>query len=422
MAYRLPQDADVFPVIVRVSYENIVMIALFQAVSSYKSRVRPTRKFNQSSVPRWVPVNKSFIALTKIILRSAAARLGLAQAAVTLRCLNHQGYRHLLLAEDVRDLFVAASGGAEEFIISTQEANISPFQGFDTEVALSFPVNFKTPGNESQRLGYLVVQMAPGAQSCDDNVKHELSLVIEEIVRVISRYQSRYRSIHWYGDQSFWIGNSAVLRQLDQRIDQLAKRNVPVVIRADKGMGKIIAARRLHDLTCSETAPFIESDCREWEEGTAAAILQSLRSCATGGTLFLRNLDALSAKDLLALRHFCLQWMAAARSGTSLALVFSLSSAAIEPVEIGLGWMVHFVQSLHLPTLNERCDDLRDLTRFFISELALANNLDLHESAWQLLEAHEFPEHVEGLKSLIKQLVLRNQGDLVSAEELHALL
>src|SRR5690606_18458314 len=158
----------------------------------------------------------------------------------------------------------------------------------------------------------------------------------EEIVRVISRYQSRYRSIHWYGDHSFWVGNSEVLRQLDQRIDLLAKRNCPVLIRADKGTGKIIAARRLHDLTCNANAPFVESDCREWEEDAVANMLQSLRSCAAGGTLFLRNIDSLSAKSQQALRHFCLQWMAASRRGNRLGLVFSLSSAAIEPVEVGL--------------------------------------------------------------------------------------
>ena len=408
------------------------MIAFFQVVSSYKNRVRSTRKFNQSSVPRWVPVNKSFIALIKLILRAAAARLEVEQLAVTLRCLNHQGYRHLLLSEDTQDLFVAASGGVEEFIISTQEANASPFRNFDAEVALSLPINFNLQDGKAPRLGYLVVQLAPAARASEEarkeQVRRELMLVIEEIVRVISRYQSRYRSIHWYGDHSFWVGNSEVLRQLDQRIDLLAKRNCPVLIRADKGTGKIIAARRLHDLTCNASAPFVESDCREWEEDAVANMLQSLRSCAAGGTLFLRNIDSLSAKSQQALRHFCLQWMAASRRGNRLGLVFSLSSAAIEPVEIGLSWMTHFVQPLFLPSLRERWDDLQDLTRFFIGELALKQELNLDESAWQLLEAQTFPRHVESLKDLVKRLALRfareapASGVLVSADELATLL
>lgn len=397
------------------------MIALFQTMSSYKSRARPARKFNQSTVPRWVPVNKSFITLTKLILRAAAARMGLAQAAVTLRCLNHQGYRHLLLVDDVRDLFIAAAGGAEEFIISTQEANSTPFNDFDAEAALSLPVDYAVVGNAPHRLGYLVVQMAQGVQAGSE-LRHELQTVIDEIVRVISRYQSRYRSIHWYGDHCFWVGNSHALRQLDQRIDQLAKRNCPVLIRADKGTGKIIAARRLHDIRCSEIAPFIESDCREWEPGSAAAILQSLRSCASGGTLFLRNLDALAARDLLALRHFCLEWMAATRSGESLSLVFSLSRIDIDPVAVGMGWMIHFVEPLPLPSLAERAEDLRDLVQFFIAEFALAGELHLQDDALQLLAKHSFSNHVDGLKSLLKELALRAQGNEITVAQLQPLL
>src|SRR5690606_11505242 len=102
--------------------------------------------------------------------------------------------------------------------------------------------------------------------------------VAAEIVRTIARYQTRYRAIHIYGDHGFWIGNSRALRQLDQRMDQLAKGNLPVLVRADKGTGKVIAARSLHCLARPELAPFIESHCREWEQGNAANILRSLHS------------------------------------------------------------------------------------------------------------------------------------------------
>lgn len=398
------------------------MIALFQSISSSyktmsgnKSGLRPVRRFNQSSVPRWVPVNKSFIALTRFVLQAAVERLGLIQAALTLGCLNHQGHRHVLLAEDVSDLFVAAAGGVEEFIISTQEANHSPFNGFDAQTTLSLPVNFATTERSPHRLGYLVVQMAPGVIA-DSALQQELTLVVDEIVRVISRYQSRYRSIHWYGDHCFWIGNSNALRQLDQRIDQLAKRNCPVLIRADKGTGKMIAARRLHDIRGSENAPFIESDCREWEPGEATTILQSLRSCAQDGTLFLRNLDALCARDLLALRHFCLEWMATSRSGQALGMVFSLSRAALDPVVIGLGWMMHFVEILHLPKLSEREEDLRDLVQFFMAQCNPGELPYLEESAWQLLTGYQFAHQVAGLKQLVCELVEHHQGQSITAD------
>ena len=67
------------------------MIALFQAAITPKPLARAIHKFNQSATAKWVPVNKSFITLTKIILRSAVERLNLAHAAITLRCVTHHG-------------------------------------------------------------------------------------------------------------------------------------------------------------------------------------------------------------------------------------------------------------------------------------------------------------------------------------------
>ena len=404
------------------------MIALFRATKSHKPVARAIHKFNQSATAKWVPVNKSFITLSKIILRAAVERLGLAHAAITLRCVTHQGYRHLLLVNDVQDLQLAAAGRVEEFFISTQEVNTSPFEDFVAETAFSLPLNFKQPQGQPQRLGYLVAQVAPGVAMLGVEAKSEwlakeLALVADEIIRTIGRYQTRYRAIHIYGDQSYWIGNSKALRQLDQRIDQLAKGNKPVLIRADKGCGKVIAARSLHCLSRADTAPFIESDCKEWEEGAAASILQSLHTYANGGTLFVRNIDALSNAGFQALRSF---WLKAANmqfDGTdSLRLMMSLSrvNASVAPMQAQ--WLAQYTQELSLPTMRERQGDLRDLAQFYIREFALTAEFDFTEEAWQLLQATEALLDVEQLKAAIQKLAVIANGVLVSAEELRAVL
>ena len=404
------------------------MIALFRATKSHKPVARAIHKFNQSATAKWVPVNKSFITLSKIILRAAVERLGLAHAAITLRCVTHQGYRHLLLVNDVQDLQLAAAGRVEEFFISTQEVNTSPFEDFVAETAFSLPLNFKQPQGQPQRLGYLVAQVAPGVAMLGVEAKSEwlakeLALVADEIIRTIGRYQTRYRAIHIYGDQSYWIGNSKALRQLDQRIDQLAKGNKPVLIRADKGCGKVIAARSLHCLSRADTAPFIESDCKEWEEGAAASILQSLHTYANGGTLFVRNIDALSNAGFQALRSF---WLKAANmqfDGTdSLRLIMSLSrvNASVAPMQAQ--WLAQYTQELSLPTMRERQGDLRDLAQFYIREFALTAEFDFTEEAWQLLQATEALLDVEQLKAAIQKLAVIANGVLVSAEELRAVL
>jgi hypothetical protein len=404
------------------------MIALFQAAMNHKPVARAIHKFNQSTSAKWVPVNKSFITLSKIILRAAVDRLGLAHAAITLRCVTHQGYHHLLLVNDTQDLQLAAAGKVEEFFISTQEANNSPFEDFTAETTFSLPLDFKQPQGLPQRLGYLVAQAAPGVATPGTEAKpaqltKELALVADEIIRTIGRYQTRYRAIHIYGDQSYWIGNSKALRQLDQRIDQLAKGTQPVLIRANKASGKVIAARSLHCLSRADTAPFIESDCNEWEEGAAASILQSLHTYANGGTLFVRNIDTLSNSSFQALRNFWLKAANARFDGTySVRLIMSLSSEDAPLASSQSQWLAQHALELRLPALRERYGDLRDLAQFYIREFALTAEFDLTEEAWQLLESTDSLVDVEQLKAAIQKLSLIANGALVSAEELRSVL
>jgi DNA-binding NtrC family response regulator len=275
-------------------------------------------------------------------------------------------------------------------------------------------------------LGYLVAQLAPTATSTASKpeiLSRELALVADEIIRTIGRYQTRYRAIHIYGDQSYWIGNSKALRQLDQRIDALAKGTLPVLIRANKGSGKVIAARSLHCLSRADTAPFIESDCKEWEEGAAESILQSLHTYARGGTLFVRNIDALSNTGFQALRNF---WLAAASArfdGThSLRLILSLSRKEADLAPIFAQWLTQHAQELLLPTLTERREDVRDLAQFYIREFTLSDELDLTEEAWQVLESSDCPDNVDELKKAIQKLALIANDALVSADELRAVL
>lgn len=401
------------------------MIALFQAAINHKPFARSIHKFNQSSTAKWVPVNKSFVTLSKIILRAAVARLALTDAAIILRCVTHQGYRHLLLVNDECDMHQTV-GKVEDFFISTQEANVSPFEDFLAEAAISLPLSFKQPHGQPQRLGYLVAQLGPDTPSSSSGLKHinkELTLIADEILRTISRYQTRYRAIHIYGDQSYWIGNSKALRQLDQRIDLLAKGAQPVLIRANKGSGKVIAARSLHCLSRADTAPFIESDCNEWEEGAAASILQSLHTYANGGTLFLRNIDALSTDSFQALRTFWFKAASARFDGTySLRLIMSLSSEDVPLASFQAQWLAQHAQELRLPALSERHGDLRDLAQFYMREFALSAKFDFSEEAWQLLEVTDSLVDVEQLKAVIQKLALIASDSLVSVEELRSVL
>jgi len=176
-------------------------------------------------------------------------------------------------------------------------------------------------------------------------------------------------------------------------------------------------------LSRADIAPFIESDCNEWEEGAAANILQSLHTYANGGTLFVRNIDALSSSSFQALRNFWLKAASTRFDGTySLRLIMSVSSEDAPLASFQTQWLAQHAQELRLPALSERYGDLRDLAQFYIREFALTAEFDLTEEAWQLLESTDSLVDVEQLKAAIQKLALIANGALVSAEELRSVL
>jgi transcriptional regulator with AAA-type ATPase domain len=151
--------------------------------------------------------------------------------------------------------------------------------------------------------------------------------------------------------------------------------------------------------------------------------LQSLHTYANGGTLFVRNIDALSSSSFQALRNFWLKAASTRFDGTySLRLIMSVSSEDAPLASFQTQWLAQHAQELRLPVLSERYGDLRDLAQFYIREFALTAEFDLTEEAWQLLESTDSLVDVEQLKAAIQKLALIANGALVSAEELRSVL
>jgi len=402
------------------------MISIFQSPKSNKPVAKAVYSFDEQSGAKWVPLNKSFITLAKIILHAAAERMDVKGIAVTLRCITHQGYRHLLLCSDQLNDTSSALGAAEEFIISNEDSLTPSHERFSHLDTVSVSMDY-----QGQRLGYLLATLPEtdfieqGMRRPPRLIEAELQVVASELGSIITRYQTRYRAIFIYGDQSYWIGNSAALRQLDKRIEQLKDVTKPILIRGNKGTGKTIAARSLHCSRHQGILPFIESSCNEWQEGASASILQALYTYAKGGTLYLRNVDTLSGNNLQVLQDF---WetikkdLAVKGVDEAAGIIFSVSRKHYSNAHDLNEWLKDNTVELPLPDLADRREDLRDLVNFFIQEYTLSVEFDFTEHAWRLLEAFNWRENVAQLKRVIQKVALVAEGPLISVSLLEPLL
>lgn len=366
-----------------------------------------------------VPIDDHFVTGIKAILHSTVERLQLVNAATMLRGLTCEDSRYLIIGEQLPEAEILKLTKAEEFFTSTElSMSLQPAQ-LSTQESVSLSINVN-----SQRLGYLVVATDTTTITAG-TLQLGLAHAATEVVALVKRYQTRRRMLATFGPQPYFTGCSRALRQLDQQINKLAAAAMPVVIRGDKGTGKLMAARALHchghEHEQVGLRPFIESSCEDWERDGVERTLLELWSYARGGTLFLRNVDKLPLASFKVLREF---WRTKTAVDTSAAsevkarLLVSLSSSDPFPVDENSlleQWLEFNFLDLRLPSLNERRLDVRTLGRYFIDEYHLDIHFDLSEDAWQLLETFHWPENVQQLKRLIQKLAVMIEAPQVSA-------
>lgn len=225
-------------------------------------------------------------------------------------------------------------------------------------------------------------------------------------------------------------GRHPALRAAVSLVENLAARRCAVVIRGERGTGKELLARHLHER--AGAGPFVRVDCADSVPlGLDAAAHASrsrfrlLQRSASGGTLFLDELSALpiELQDRLpeALRAAAADFQdgtprviasVAEESGRSLGdrLSHRLLShlAAIEVV---------------LPALRHRRSDIPVLVDHFIA--AFSDRHGVHRCAIERealvrLWRHDWPGNIRELESVLERLVVLCRGTVIRAAHLPA--
>lgn len=360
--------------------------------------------FSTNNPTKLVPIDAEFKAAIKVVLLETVERLNLGNCAVMLRGIVHTEQTYLVLDDHLTGLELDTLDSESEFIISTELPIATKTERFASHESISIPVDFG-----DQRIGYII---AATRLLASQHLEHDLQHVFTEITGLVRRYQTRYQMLATYGDQPYWIGASRPLRQLDQLIDKLAQVTMPVVIRGDKGTGKVIAARALHCHATSGFAPFIESSCEDWSADAVERILAELWSYAKGGTLFLRNIDLLSPANFNTLQNFWADRLAEQPPQSvvrpeKFIVTLSSNNPVLTPAQHLLKtWLEFDCLELRLPSLRERYADIRSLCHHFIQEYHLDIAFDFNEDAWRLLETFSWPENVQQLQKLIQKLAI----------------
>src|SRR2546430_10570790 len=240
------------------------------------------------------------------------------------------------------------------------------------------------------------------------------------------------------------LGHTPAMRNVAAIAEKIASKPVTVLITGESGTGKEMLARYVHEHSDRRSGPFVavnlpavpeslvESQLFGHEKGsfTGATKLQYGKfELASGGTLFLDEIGELKldvqAKLLRALQEHEIERVGGARPiQLDLRVICAPNRSLPEMVKEGrfredLYYRLNVVP-IHVPSLRERREDIRDLAQHFLTRSAVQLGRvaqSLSEGAAQLLESYPWPGNIRELQNLMERLPALFRAPVVAGGE-----
>jgi DNA-binding NtrC family response regulator len=245
------------------------------------------------------------------------------------------------------------------------------------------------------------------------------------------------------------VGSSQVMRQLRQRIAQIAPTAETVLITGESGVGKELVAKAIHaasqraqgpmvSLNCPALSPqLMESELFGHERGAftnADAPRIGRFELADKGTILLDEVSEISlplqAKLLRVLQEKSFERVGSSDTQFVDVRVLATSNRDLhESVQSGefredLYYRLAVVP-IHVPPLRARRDDIPELIAHFLQQAAARlgkSPCTLDPSAVQLLQEYIWPGNIREVENLTTRASVLNTGTPVTADELQGWL
>ena len=239
------------------------------------------------------------------------------------------------------------------------------------------------------------------------------------------------------------VGSSPALEKVRRAIEKVAKTDARVLITGPNGAGKEMVARLLHEQSNRADGPLVEVNCAAipselieselfgHEKGSfTSAVKQRIGKFeqANGGTLFLDEIGDMSlsaqAKVLRALQENKITRVGGEKEiSVDVRVVAATNKDLIKEIEAKnfredlyhrLGVIL-----IHVPSLNERREDIPDLVKKFLQDIAndYGNKTKtITPEALQFLQTLDWRGNIRQLRNVVERLVIMSE-DVITEED-----
>ncbi len=264
---------------------------------------------------------------------------------------------------------------------------------------------------------------------------NDKTVLIEE-KKVLKKTVNRFKG-------SSIIGETEAILQIKEMIEKVAPSDARVLVTGQNGTGKELVAQSLHDQSLRKGKPFIEVNCAAipaelieselfgHEKGAFTSAVKQKKGkfeLASGGTLFLDEIGDMSAsaqaKVLRALQENVIQRVGGEKDIKVNARVVAATNKDLRQ-EIHDG---NFREDLfhrlaviliHVPSLNDRRDDIPLLANHFMSMVCAEQGIarkSFDPKAIDELQKINWTGNIRELRNIVERLIILG-GDVISGEE-----
>ena len=239
------------------------------------------------------------------------------------------------------------------------------------------------------------------------------------------------------------IGESTPIKKIRDTIEKVAPTDARILITGDNGVGKELVARWIHEKSNRSSGPMVEVNCAAiptelieselfgHEKGSfTSAIKQRIGKfeSANGGTLFLDEIGDMSsnaqAKVLRALQEGKITRVGADKDiNVDVRVIAATNKDLLKEVEEKnfrldlyhrLGVII-----IHVPSLNERRDDIPILAEQFLKDICSDYGTvqkAIDADAIKLLQQYNWTGNIRELRNVVERLVILS-GKNITAED-----
>lgn len=241
------------------------------------------------------------------------------------------------------------------------------------------------------------------------------------------------------------IGESGPIVQIKETIEKVAPTEARILITGENGVGKELVARWIHEKSNRESGPLVEVNCAAipgelieselfgHEKGSfTSAVKQRIGKFeqANGGTLFLDEIGDMSlnaqAKVLRALQEGKITRVGGDKDiNVDVRVIAATNKLLLQEVEeknfrLDLYHRLSVI-IIHVPSLNERRDDIPLLVDKFLTDVCADYGIarkNIEDGAIEALKKHDWTGNIRELRNVVERLVILS-GKNITTEDIY---